>query len=318
MTVRGWTPLTGCGSSDCHAQGISNAHLRDLRVGIAAMACFCGTILTTKAQVPEQYDSIDPGRAWLVAGGAAAFATGSLITLNEAWYKGHGHTSFHFFNDGDEWCQIDKFGHAYSAYQVGRAGDVAFRWAGFNEGVSTWLGGSAGLLYLTGIEYLDGHSSAYGFSGWDMVSNTAGAALFIGQQLGWHDQRMLLKWSGHLTDHASQRPDVLGATVPERLLKDYNGTTIWLSANPHAFGWKAMPSWLNFSAGMGADGMIYATGDPGSYRQFYLAPDIAFSRIHTRSKLLKTVFFVLDALKMPAPTVEFRGNGDVRGHWLYF
>ena len=302
----------------CHLRNAAKPALSSLRIKAFAFLFLCGSILPAKAQAPVETDSINPGRAWLVAGGTAVFATGSLIALNVAWYQGYAQTGFHFFNDGDEWLQMDKVGHAFSTYQLGRTGHAAFRWAGFNEGVSTWVGGSVGLLYLTGIEYLDGHSAAYGFSCWDMAANTAGTALFIGQQLGWHDQRMLLKWSGHLTDHAAQRPDLLGATVPERLLKDYNGATVWLSANPHAFGWKAMPVWLNFSAGLGAEGMINATENPGSYRQFYLAPDIAFSRIRTKSKLLKTVFFVLDAIKLPAPTVEFRSNGGVRGHWLYF
>lgn len=305
-------------SAERRGHGIHLCHQRHLRIKAFAFVLLCGSILPSAAHVPAETDSINTGRAWLVAGGTAVFATGSLIALNEAWYKDSERTAFHFFNDGDEWYQVDKLGHAFSTYQLGRTGRAAFRWAGFSEGASTWLGGSVGLIYLTGIEYLDGHSAAYGFSGWDMVANTAGTALFIGQQLAWHDQRMLLKWSSHLTDFAAQRPDVLGSTTAERLLKDYNGTTIWLSANPHAFGWKAMPVWLNFSAGMGAEGMIYATDNPGSYRQFYLAPDIAFSRIHTRSKLLKTVFFMLDALKMPAPTLEFRSNGGVRGHWLYF
>ena len=280
------------------------------------MAVLCGAICTATAQTPV--DSLPPGRAWLVAGGTAAFATGSLIALNEAWYKGHDRTSFHGFDDGDEWYQVDKLGHANSAYQLGRAGHAAFRWAGINEKVSTWVGGSVGFLYLSGIEYLDGHSSAYGFSGWDMAANGAGAALFIGQQLGWKEQRILLKWSAHPTDFAAQRPDVLGSTLPERLLKDYNGATVWLSANPHAFGWKAMPVWLNFSAGMGAEGMLNARSNPGSYRQYYLAPDIAFSRIPTRSKAVRTFLFLLDALKMPTPTLEFRSNGGMRGHWLYF
>jgi hypothetical protein len=309
---------TACGVRWLSDLGIIRDHLRQPWIRALAFAFLGGPLVSVTAQVPERNDSIGPGRAWLVAGGTAAFATGSLITLNEAWYKGHERTAFHFFNDGDEWCQIDKLGHAYSSYQVGRAGHAAFRWAGFNEGVSTWIGGSAGLLYLSGIEYLDGHSAAYGFSGWDMMANSAGTALFIGQQLAWHDQRILLKWSAHLTGYAARRPDVLGATGPERLLKDYNGTTIWLSADPHAFGWKAMPAWLNFAAGMGAEGMVNARSNSGSYRQFYLAPDIAFSRIPTRSKLLHTVFFLLDALKMPAPAMEFRSDDKVRGHWLYF
>lgn len=289
--------------------------------GRSLVAVFlCLVFSGTRGQAPDTVaaGSLHKGRAWLVAGGGAAFTAGSLIALDRAWYQGHPRSTFHAFDDGHEWYQVDKLGHAHSAYQLGRAGHATFQWAGFNQRTSVWLGGSVGLIYLTGIEYLDGLSAEYGFSAWDMAANTAGTALFIGQQLGWGEQRMMLKWSAHLTDYAPQRPEVLGATVPERLLKDYNGTTVWLSANPNAFGWKTLPPWLNVSAGMGAEGMVRASGNPGSYRQFYLAPDIVFSRIPTRSKFLRTFLFMLDALKMPAPTLEFKGNGGVRGHWVYF
>ncbi len=284
----------------------------------AALLLLLTCALPAKPQETDTLsDTIHKGRAWLVAGGGAALATGSLIALDHAWYRGHPRSAFHFFNDGDEWLQMDKLGHAHSAYQLGRAGHAAFRWAGINERTATWVGGSVGLIYLTGIEYLDGLSAEYGFSGWDMAANAGGTALFIGQQLGWGEQRITLKWSARLTGYAAQRPDVLGSTVPERLLKDYNGTTVWLSANPRAFGWQAMPSWLNFSAGMGAEGMLNARNDPNAYRQFYLAPDIAFSRIPTRSKLLRTFLFMLDVLKMPAPTLEI-SNGEVKGWWGYW
>ncbi len=302
--------------------GVALQQRRDfLHVGRAAALLFlllCTLHAKPQATETTATDSLRKGRAWLVAGGAAAFTVGSLSWLDHAWYQGYPRSAFHFFNDGDEWQQMDKMGHAHSTYQLGRAGHASFRWAGFNKSTSTWLGGSVGLIYLSGIEYLDGLSAEYGFSTWDMTANVAGTALFIGQELGWHDQRILLKWSSHLTDFAPMNPELLGYDRAERMLKDYNGTTVWLSANPRAFGWKAMPAWLNFSAGLGASGMVHATGNPADYRILYLAPDIAFSRIHTRSKLLRTFLFMLDALKRPAPTLEFNGNGGVKGHWVFF
>lgn len=288
------------------------------QAALCVVVGLCGYRAEAQDARAQPVDSLRPGRAWFVAGGTAAFATGSLIALDKAWYSGHDRGKLHFFNDGDEWLQMDKAGHAYGAYQLGRGGHAAFQWAGFRPELSAWLGGSVGLIYLTGVELLDGRSSAYGFSWWDMAANTAGTALFIGQQRGWGEQRFLLKWSAHPTDFAPQRPEVLGSTLPERLLKDYNGTTVWLSANPNAFGWKNLPPWLNIAAGMGAEGMLNARGNLGEYRQYYLAPDIAFSRIPTESKFLRTAFFLLDALKMPAPTLEFRSKGQVVGHWVLF
>ena len=73
---------------------------------------------------------------------------------------------------------------------------------------------------MTGVEVLDGTSSGWGFSGWDMVANTAGAGLFIGQDIGWGEQRLRLKLSSHLTDYAAMRPELLGEAPAERVLKD--------------------------------------------------------------------------------------------------
>ena len=69
---------------------------------------------------------------------------------------------------------------------------------------------------------------------------------------------------------------------------------------------------------MGAEGMLGAEAGPDSYRQWYLAPDVSFSRIPVRGKALRTLFFLLDAVKLPAPAVEYRGQGVWRGHWLGF
>ncbi|MFT3886055.1 MAG: DUF2279 domain-containing protein [Flavobacteriales bacterium] len=257
-------------------------------------------------------------RTWLVAGGSVALLSGSLVSLNEAWYKGYPRSAFHFFDDDDEWLQMDKAGHAFSTYAIGRAGHAAFWWAGCTEKASVWIGGGLGFLYLGGIEYLDGRSSEWGFSVGDMAANTFGAALFIGQQLGWKEQRVVMKYSSHLTDFAAQRPDLLGRTLPERLLKDYNGTSIWLSANLRAFGAKGLPPWLNLAAGYGAERMISARNSPGQYRQFFLGPDISLARIRTKSKLLHTVLFVLDCVKVPLPALEYGSDGVFRGHVLYF
>jgi len=295
-----------------------SGRVRAGRVVVLLLLLACASPAKPQARRAAAADSLRPGRAWLVAGGTAVSVAGSLVWLDKAWYQGYPRSSFHFFDDGAEWQQMDKYGHAYSTYQVGRAGHAAFRWAGFSERKATWIGGSAGLAYLAGVEYLDGLSAEYGFSCWDMAANITGTALFIGQQLGWKEQRILLKWSAHPTALAAENPALLGTDLAERLLKDYNGTTVWVSANPYAFGWKRLPRWLNFSAGLGAYGMVNATGNPGEYRRFILSPDIAFSRIPTRSKLLRTTFFLLDALKMPAPALEFQGDGGVKGHWVYW
>ncbi len=261
-----------------------------------------------------------------VAIGGSAVIAGSLIALDQAWYAQYERSSFHTFNDGDEWLQMDKVGHAYSAYTMGRWGKGLLDWTGVDDRTATWVGGSVGLVYLTGVEYLDGRSAGWGWSWWDMAANVAGTGLFIGQELGWGEQRMRMKFSAHRTDYAAQNPDLLGETTPERLLKDYNGSTYWLSVNPSSFSRKERSlRWFSLSFGYGAEGMVNATpqeveGAPSAppYRQYYLSVDVDLERIPTRSKVLRTTLFLLNCIKVPAPTLEYRSNGQWVGHWLYF
>jgi len=248
------------------------------------------------------------------------------MALDQAWYAQYERSSFHTFNDGAEWLQMDKVGHAYSAYTMGRWGKGLLDWTGVDERTATWVGGSVGLVYLTGVEYLDGRSSGWGWSWWDMAANAAGTGLFIGQELGWGEQRMRMKFSAHLTEYAAKNPDLLGVTTPERILKDYNGATYWLSVNPSSFSRKERSlRWLSLSFGYGAEGMVNATpqevdGVPSAppFRQYYLSVDVDMERIPTRSKVLRTTLFLLNCIKVPAPTLEYRSNGQWVGHWLYF
>jgi hypothetical protein len=94
-----------------------------------------------------------------------------------------------------------------------------------------------------------------------MAANAMGTGLYVGQELLWQDQRLLLKYSFHRTDFAQVRPNVLGDGLTEEFLKDYNGQTYWLSANINSFlNLDFIPDWLNLAFGYGADGML--TGNP--------------------------------------------------------
>lgn len=276
-------------------------------------------------------DSLIKKRVLYVVGGQTLVYATSLSILYHAWYKDYPQSKFHWFNDNGEWLQMDKIGHATTAAYFGKFGYETYRWAGIERKKAIWLGGSAGFIFLSIVEVMDGLSSQWGASSGDVIANAAGAGLFISQQLGWNDQRLTLKWSYGPSQFAQYYPKLLGNTTMERALKDYNGQTYWLSGNIKSFLPKKskFPGWLNVAVGYGANGMVGANYNPGSingvpipeferYRQYYLTFDVDLTRIKTKSHFLKFLFNGLNFIKIPFPTVEFNSKDNVVFHWMYF
>lgn len=270
-------------------------------------------------------------RVHAVAYSAAGAYAGGMTGLYFLWYADYPLSKFHTFNDNDEWLQIDKGGHVINAYWSGKMGIDVMRWAGMENKRAIWYGGTAGLAFMTSIELFDGFSDGWGFSNGDVISNFAGTATAIGQELLWNEQRLEWKLSFYPSDFAQYRPDVFGTSFSEKLFKDYNGHTYWLSGNISSFLNKSskFPKWLNVAVGYGADGMTGGTKNVTEYegrpvpafkrvRQFYFAPDINLTKIKTRSKFLKFVFAATRFIKFPLPAIEYNSNKKFVVHGLYF
>ena len=284
------------------------------------------------SQFFQNSDTLNKKRLYTTVGIESATTVGSMILLNEVWYKQYPRSKFHLFNDGKDWLQMDKIGHTMTSYYVGYVGYEILNWTGLEQKKSIIYGGILGLTYLTALEILDGFSTEWGFSIPDMVSNLAGSSLFISQQFLWNEQRIKLKFSAHHTSIAQYRPNTLGSSNMERILKDYNGQTYWLSANINDFFNEdsKFPKWLNLAIGYGADGMTggsenkceYCSGDPicldlERNRQFYLSLDADLTKIKWKRKLFKTVFGSFGFIKIPFPTIEISNQGT-KLHLLYF
>ncbi len=267
-------------------------------------------------------------RKIIVASTSAGIAGGSLVYLSKAWYLQYNNGSFNFFNDNDEWQQMDKLGHFWTTYNSARLMHDAFEWAGNSKMKSIIYGGLVGFTYMACIEMMDGYSIGWGFSYGDMIANTAGTGFAMGQTALWNEQRLFFKFSYVESGLARYNPNLLGKDAVERVLKDYNGQVYWLSFSPFTFIGKdsKFPKWLNVSLGYGATGMVRAKesfisyNHPGTpnvtyyfeterYRNFYLSLDIDLTRIRTRSKTLKAVFNCLNILKIPAPALQLNKHG---------
>lgn len=273
-------------------------------------------------------DSLSIQRRNLVLTSEAVFTSAALIGLHQLWYADYEKTSFQFKNDNSDWLQMDKGGHVYSSYHLGRMSTEMLAWSGVSKKDQLLYGAGYGFVFLTAVEVFDGYSAEWGFSWGDVAANATGTALYVSQELLWNEQRIIPKFSFHTTHYANQRPELLGESVSEQILKDYNGQTYWLSVNLHSFAKSSkIPNWLNLAVGYGAEGMLssgkstnesilHSTND--RFRQFYLSLDVDLSKIQTKSHFLKTIFSLFNTIKIPSPTFEINGLGKVKFHILYF
>ncbi|MBS4043724.1 MAG: DUF2279 domain-containing protein [Chitinophagaceae bacterium] len=300
------------------------------------------TILTDSFQTTpkkgNRFFQYSKKREQLVTYGQIAGYTANFAALYQFWYKDAGLNHFKFFNDNEEYLQVDKASHIFASYTGGRMSMQMWKWSGASKNKYVWLGGLTGLGYLSVIEIMDGFSPKWGFSWGDYTANVVGTSLLIGQELLWDEQRIQVKYSTHYQKYEPEDLERFAQTLygkdkTNRLFKDYNPQTYWLSFNIKSFFKKSeLPSWLNIAVGYGAENIIGArnnnyidaTGFWSSaenefprYRQWYLAPDIDLTKIKTKSKFLKTALFVLNSFKFPTPSLEL-SQGSLKWNWIHF
>lgn len=272
-------------------------------------------------------DSLNHGRRNAVIITEASLASFTLIGLNQLWYADFERSSLRTVNDSDEWLQMDKFGHLFSSYQLGRLGANVLNWSGVSKDHQLIYGATLGFGFLSAVEIFDGYSREWGFSWSDIAANAAGTGLYIGQELLWKEQRFTLKYSFHQTQYANQQPDKLGDGFLEEVLKDYNGQTYWLSVNMNSFFESSgFPKWFNVAFGYGAEGMLTGSSETNyseihyqnRTRQYYFSLDVDLSRIPTKSHALRTLFDVFNVIKVPFPTISFDGENGLKLHYIYF
>ena len=291
-------------------------------------------------------DTFSKPRAIGVGATIGGLYTGASLALYNIWYKDFPLTTFHGFNDNAEWLQMDKGGHVLNAYYETNWAFGLFRWSGMSKGKSIGYAALTSTAIQSTIEIFDGFSEEWGFSWGDLAANTIGTGLSAGQQAIWDEQRITIKFSFIPTDHPAElqyRADQLyGTSFSERLLKDYNGLTYWLSVNPHSFmkDESKFPKWLNIAAGYGAEGLYggfenewcadsdvkpedcdpsyLITTDVPRQRQYFLSLDLDLTKIETNKPFLKTLFGVVNVIKIPAPALEYREGEGFKGHWIYF
>lgn len=254
---------------------------------------------------------------------------GGLAFLSFIWYKDHDRVSFHFYNDNKGYLQMDKFGHAFSAYRQSYASYYALRKAGLDKKRALIYGAPVGLLFQTPIEIFDAIHEGWGFSWGDMAANAFGPILFAMQEVAFDRQLVTMKFS-YAPSPYPQYHSILGENQLESFFLDYNGHTYWLSANISGIlGVEKVPKWLNLAIGYSGNGMIKEFENPTfyrgkpfphleRYRQFLFSPDIDFTQIPTKKRWVKTILKTLNLIKVPFPAIEVNRIDGIKLRGLYF
>ncbi len=279
-----------------------------------------------------QQDSIsfNKRKKLIWTGSAVAFA-GGMTGLYQLWYKDYPQSSFHFFNDNREWQKQDKLGHTGTAYYISKWTGDLYTFAGYENNKAALLGALTGFGFQFTIEMFDGFSSQWGFSVGDIAANTIGAGLYYTQQIGWKDQLIKYKMSYHITEYPAYNPSLLGENKVQRVFKDYNGQTYWLSFNLKGLVLqnKKFPEWLNLAVGYNASGMTGAVKNRTAYNGyvipqfertncFILSPDIDITKIKSNSKAINFLKEAFGFIKVPMPAIRIKNNGSIDATPFYF
>lgn len=260
----------------------------------------------------------------------SAIYVAGMSYLQFVWYKDSERVPFEFYDDSKGYLQIDKFGHAFGSYSESY---VAYQWlrkAGVSRNKALLYGGTMGLILQTPIEVFDGMYEGWGFSWSDMIANTAGSALLIGQELLFNEQIARFKISYSRSQISREAFGYLGNNALDGFFYDYNSHSFWLSMNANKLFLKdVLPPWLNIAVGYSANGMLGEFSNKSYYhghklpqydrtRQYLLSLDVDWEKIPTHSRFLKAVFSGLNFVKIPFPALEINSQGNFRGYWLYF
>lgn len=306
--------------------------MRTILLFISVAIIFLPPRMLRSQETDHSSDSVrtNSGNLYYALGYAGAYYAVSMFVLSKTWYKDRKTVPFHFYNDNGGYLQVDKFGHIYGSYVYSYVGYHYALHSGLSKNEALWYGGTLGLVLQTPIEIMDGIHEGYGFSWGDMGANTLGSALVFGQAVLFDEQIVKYKFSYSASDYAGRANGLLGTTAMNRILKDYNGQTYWLSMPlKTVINNAAIPPWLNIAAGYGADGMYGEFDNPAvhngvaipsarRFRQYVISLDVDWTNIETDSNVLKTILQGLTFVKLPFPALEYNSMGEFRWHWIFY
>lgn len=255
---------------------------------------------------------------WRFAG-FTTFAVVSTSTLfytflRVAWWDKE--QSDFFFNDDLEYAlNIDKVAHFYGGYGIASMVADGFLWSGVSP---HWSYGSAwafSTMVQGAIDLKDGYTPGFGFSKWDVIAGSAGAALpWIEYSIFGHDQKEVdLKFSYYKNNNVYY--EKFGVSHG---LDEYVNQTYWVTWYPQI---RSMEYWKRIwgvSMGFSIDEGTLTRGKGRGQWEIYLAADYNLEEIfqvQTWDPFWRGCIRYLNHSKLPAPTLVLYPELEVQ--WMY-
>ncbi|MBT6869856.1 MAG: DUF2279 domain-containing protein [Candidatus Marinimicrobia bacterium] len=211
----------------------------------------------------------------------------------------------------------DKIGHAYSGYLLSNLNTDLLISSGLSWNKATLYGGLISFIQMFQLEYKDGVAPEYGFSKYDIYSNTTGILYYYLQHYIPFFQNFTPKY---LYNYSKLIRDAkINSMV---LIENYEEITFFMSINvknllPNHY--KKM--WLNgldLAVGYNVKGFNVIDELPYPLKEnYYFGLDLnILSILPNHNSRWHWVAQTLSFIKLPSPMIEFTDDGE-KHHLLY-
>tara|TARA_B110000467_G_scaffold143410_1_gene145442 strand:- start:3828 stop:4766 length:939 start_codon:yes stop_codon:yes gene_type:complete len=212
----------------------------------------------------------------------------------------------------------DKIGHAYSGYLLSNLNTDLLFSSGLSWNKATLYGGLISFIQMFQLEYKDGVAPEYGFSKYDIYSNTTGILYYYLQHHIPFFQNFTPKYLYNyqkLIQHTKE--------VPVAIVENYEEITFFMSINVK----NLLPNnykkfWLNgldLALGYRVKGfnVIDVSTRYALRENYYFGLDLnILSILPNHNSRWHWVAQTLNFIKLPSPMIEFTDNGK-KNHLLY-
>ncbi|MEN3038103.1 MAG: DUF2279 domain-containing protein [Candidatus Kryptonium sp.] len=278
--------------------------------------------LNDSSGVVSKKTRIDKLKLGVVAIGTAGLGVLTYNYFNTVWWKPTKVKKFIWRDDWNDLVRADKAGHFYVSYVISDAYKNIFKWVGFSEKTSAFIGAGISTFYEVGVvELTDGFTTQWGFSPTDVVMNLLGALFPVAQEYLPSLKNITFKWSytpsGYTWSDYLRFGSFRDALYKKQFHTDYEGMTFWMSFEFQEFLperiEKLIPDFINLALGYRVRDVNYAGS---GYSELYIAIDFNLLKIDTKVGILNGFIRALNYIHLPAPTLRVKPK--FKFYYLYF